>query len=143
MKAYGQDGWPSHTLLPLESQESIYHSHHIAIPPLCDGSPWFFIVKGTFHHHQKGYVMDAVNRVTACIVLKSICNTFRMPSQFQWQVFSSFYIYAIFLHQSYGYISLGWFKKKEFSLFQFWPSLLWTIWKNIHTHKKSAQNLEK
>ena len=33
--------------------------------------------------------------------------------------------------------------KKKFSLFQFWPSLLWTIWKNIHTHKKSAQNVEK
>ena len=39
--------------------------------------------------------------------------------------------------------ALGCFKKKEFSLFQFWPSLLWTILKNIHTHKKSAQNVEK
>ena len=128
MKAYGQDGWPSsHTLLPLESQESIYHSHHIAIPPLCDGSPWYFIVKGTFHHHQKGYVMDAVNRVTACIVLKSISNTFRMPSQFQWQVFSSFYIDAIFLHQSYGYINCSQSAYKSRFISEaggfFWPTI--------------------
>ena len=39
--------------------------------------------------------------------------------------------------------AVGCFIKKEFSLFQFWPSLLWTILKNIHTHKKSAQNVEK
>ena len=38
---------------------------------------------------------------------------------------------------------LGCFIKKIFSLFQFWPTLLWIILKNIHTHKKSAQNVEK
>ena len=62
VKAYvpicGQDWWPSHTLLrlPLESQKGIYHSHHIAIPPLCDGSPllaFTLLLRITVIFHRK------------------------------------------------------------------------------------------
>ena len=51
---YGQDGWPSHTLLPLESRKSIYHSHHIAIPPFMWRITLIFhrCYQGLLHHHQ-------------------------------------------------------------------------------------------
>ena len=52
-------------------------------------------------------------------------------------------IHLLILLKAAQNVTLGCFKKNFFSLFQFWTPLLWKLWENIHTHKQSAQNLEK